>query len=518
MITEKHLYQSVWLYAGAGAMLLLASGMFLGTIGIDDEIHFADTSFDGIGRGLWGSQFITYLLPGQLGISFAPMFVGILLYATSTTILIRFWGLKDQIIANCAALIIGSFPYFASMMTFDVAQVAYPLGFLCIILSLYPVFEKPTIVHYFVGIFLFAFAFSLYQGVASTLVTAFISTAGMRLALAEDKEKMMNLILAKFIPRFLFLGVSGSVSYLALTKLFQAIFTHRDWGTSHDVSLSLSFLDPQQFRYIIESILGLITGWNYDLPGLSVALFFILIIVLSAVIFLLTEFALWKKIFLCIVLWLSTCLAPFWILFVQSAGLSPRSTVGLGLIYAFLFASLATVSKNLTRKLLIGIASIWCFQFIFLGNEMYYTQHFTYLADRDTANRIVNRVDSLSGIEQLPYPVPVTLTGAYDHPENGLKSFSVLGASIFGWDRGNIARQILLFKHINIDGLQLLSEVEIRSVLNEYVDKNGIPSWPQAGSVFLYDGKIVVVNLGDQANRTGRVLKRPVAKLRDFLL
>jgi len=131
----------VFLFAFGSSLLLMASGLFLGTISIDDELHVTATYFAGIGRGLWGSEFITCLLPGQLGISFMPIFIGCSFYALSSTILISLWNLKDQKIANISSAIIGCFPYFASMMTFDVVQIAYPIGFVFIVSSLLPVFR-----------------------------------------------------------------------------------------------------------------------------------------------------------------------------------------------------------------------------------------------------------------------------------------------------------------------------------------------------------------------------------------
>jgi hypothetical protein len=133
----------LWVFSAAagGALLSMASGLFLGTLGIDDEITALTSYYDAIGRGMSGTSLITFLLPGQIGISFAPMFVGILLYAASIALTIKLWGLRDLPVACTAAAVIGSFPYFAAMMSFDIAQVAYPVGYVLATLSLFAVFQ-----------------------------------------------------------------------------------------------------------------------------------------------------------------------------------------------------------------------------------------------------------------------------------------------------------------------------------------------------------------------------------------
>ncbi|MFC1605624.1 glucosyltransferase domain-containing protein [Pseudomonadota bacterium] len=516
MPIRDRFYQDVWVFAVTGSLLMMATGLFLGTIAVDDELNLFLGSFDGIGRGLWGHQLVTFLLPGQLGISFAPMLLGILLYATSTTILIYFWGIRDQVAARLSAFIIGAFPYFASMMTFDVVQVAYPLGFVCIIFSLYPVFMKSGFRHYCFGVALFALAFSLYQGVASAALTAFASIVGMRFILAENKEDALNQILRSHIPRFLVISSLGSATYLVTSKIVQAVFDHHKWVGGYELAVDLAF-SKERLYYIAYHSLGLLTGWENDLPGLSVALFFLMITVLSVSVFLLKKLPMAKKLLLFVAVWLIFCLSPFWLMFVQINPLAPRSTVGLAILYGFVFAALASIGSGTLRKLVLGVAAIWCVQFIFLGNEMYYTQHLVYQSDRDTATRIVSRIDSLPGIEQLPFPVPTTFVGMYKHPPNGSKKYSVLGASMFEWDGGNIYRQMAFFGVVNVSGLQLLATKEISEEVETFVLENKIPSWPRPGSVFIYGDDTVVVNLGPRtAARTN--LKRSVQKIRDLLL
>jgi hypothetical protein len=148
---------------------------------------------------------------------------------------------------------------------------------------------------------------------------------------------------------------------------------------------------------------------------------------------------------------------------------------------------------------------------------MYYTQHLVYQSDRDTATRIVSRIDSLPGIEQLPFPVPTTFVGMYKHPPNGSKKYSVLGASMFEWDSGNIYRQMAFMGLMNISGIQLQATNEVRQKAEAFVSENSVPSWPHPGSVFIQDNEIVVVNLGSRSYAS-KELKKPVQRIIDLLL
>jgi hypothetical protein len=509
---QRRFFISIWIFAALGSFLLLATALFLGTVAVDDELNLVRTAYDGVGRGVWGHQLVSLLLPGQLGISFAPLIFGICLYAFSTTMLIYFWGLQDRFVAYLAAFVIGCFPYFASMMTFDVVQVAYPLGFCFIIASLYPVFLKPSISSFLIGALFFSIAFSLYQGVATTFAAAFISTAGMRFVLADDKNSLFRTMFLKYLPRAVFLGVLGSILYLLMSQAMQMIIPHREWGSGYQVSLALDFWSRASF--VTTVIIGLLSGWKHDLPLFSVILFFLLLFLATGAIFFISQVGKAAKMSLAICLWLAVCIAPFWLLFVQQSGLAPRSTVGLGIVYSFLFAALAIQNHRALRRFAVGFALIWCLQFVFLGNEMYYTQHFVYLSDRDTVNRIVNRIDNLPASEALPYPKPVTFVGGYEHPENGLKQFSVLGRSVFSWDNGNVWRQTQLFRHVNADGFAPTSYGKKRKSIQDFVEENNVPAWPRSGSVFVYNEEIIVVNLGKIDRRTGSRFKTPFLQIR----
>jgi len=496
--TVKLFNKEAFLCAFAASLLMMASSFFLGTISIDDEMHQTSKYFDGIGRGLWGQQLVTNLLPGQLGISFAPAFFGCALYAFSTAILISLWNLRDQKDANISAAVIGCFPYFASMMTFDVVQIAYPMGFVLIVCSLLCVFDENTTDLKIAGCAVcFALAFSLYQGVGATYVTAFTTTAGVRFLLSPSKEDEFRRFWLRYTPKSLMVAAFGGVLYLASNKFAQQLFSHRSWEENYRVKINLNFFEKSRLDEIAKNISGLLFGASGDLPQLSALIFFLAIILLAIGIFAIRDVLLWKKITVLVVFFASVFFLPFWLDFIQSNLLAPRSMVGLGILYGFVYAAGAAIARpGVWKTLPHAIAFVWFFQFIFLGNEMYYSQHLENAAEQATIHRIVGRLDALAAKSSLPYPLPFTVVGRYTPSGQTFKKFSTLGHSALDWDAGNIDRQAAVFRNLGIDGIQIEVDSKMRKQIERYVKLNNIPSWPHPAAIFVYSNKIAVMNFG----------------------
>jgi hypothetical protein len=491
------MHKNIFYVSFASSLLLMGSGLFLGTISIDDELHLTSSYFGGIGRGMWLSELVTHLLPGQLGISFAPMLLGCALYAVSTTILISLWGLPDRTIGNICAAIIGCFPYFASMMTFDVVQIAYPIGFILIISSIVPVFrESASFFQLAVGALCFALAFSCYQGVAASFTIAFSATAGIRFLLGQSKDAEFARFWRRYFPRGLCVALLGGIIYLGIDKLVLRLFPHQEWGDDYKVKLALNFLENNRFDSIVNNIASLLLGKSGDLPQVSSILFLLASFAIALGILLLRDFAFWKKVVTLLAFAASVFILPFWLIFVQSNLLAPRSMVGLGILYGCVYSILATISIGRWKMLINTIAGIWCFQFIFLGNEMYYSQHLVNTAEQATIHRIVARIDALASRNRLPYPLPVTMVGRYAPGGQTFTKFSTLGHSPMNWDAGNIHRQALVFRNMGIDGIKINASPELRSELEKFVQAQGIPKWPHPDSVFIFQNKVVAVNFG----------------------
>lgn len=493
---QSRYFRNLFFAALAASLLLMASGLFIGAIGIDDEYNALRTAFDGTGRGLWAQHLITILLPGQLGITFAPAALGCGFYAFSIAIIVYLWGPIREKIGYISAALVGSFPYFASMMTFDVAQVAYPIGFVLIAACLIPVFNSRRIVSIGLSILAFAIAFACYQGVAATFAAAWSSIVGMRYLMAKEKSAWLADALRVIIPRTVATAGLGSLFYLLTVKVSQAVIPHVEWEENYQVKTSFSLADPSRLLEIYDNAKGLLMGKSGDLPFVA-AIMLMLGVAATGLVIACSKDLWWPSRMLVTLLFLlSVFILPFWLLFAQSMSLAPRSAVGLGILYGYIFAALATRASRGVSAFLVGCAGIILIQFIFAGNQMYYTQFLASQADQMTLARVASRIDSVARDGKLRIPINATFIGRYVPAGSQFAKYDTIGSSSLDWDSGSINRQTSLFKLYGIDGLSIQRDPGLREEVAGYVRSEQIPGWPDPGSVFLYKDYLVVVNFG----------------------
>lgn len=494
-----------WIYkrnlffsALAGSLLLMASGLFLGQLGVDDELNALTTAFDGTGRGLWAQHLITFLLPGQLGISFAPMALGCAIYALSIAMIIHLWGPIRPRIGYISAALIGSFPYFASMMTFDVAQVAYPIGFLLISACMIPIFTSHKPLPVALSVISFAVAFACYQGVAPTFATAWASITGMRYFTAPDKNIYLKRDIPAIAVKSLVTAIIGSLIYLLSIKTFKAIIPHAAWSGDYEMQLVFALNDPQRLQQIGENASALFTGKSGDAPLGASILLLAGIAVVSLRLLLNRDVTLAYRPFVALAFLFSVLVFPFWLIFVQPILLNPRSAVGLGVLYGYLFAALATTANRRVLAVLAGLAALVVISFIFKGNEMYFTQYLANRAEQVTVTRVASRLDAVAQEHHLKAPFEVTFIGRYAPAGRRFARYDTLGSSPLDWDNGNIHRQAALFETYGIDGIQVNRDDAVRKQILDDIRSRQIPAWPDVQSVFLYNNKIVVVYFGER--------------------
>lgn len=493
---QSRYFRNLFFAALAASLLLMASGLFIGAIGIDDEYNALRTAFDGTGRGLWAQHLITILLPGQLGITFAPAALGCALYAFSIAIIVYLWGPIREKIGCISAALVGSFPYFASMMTFDVAQVAYPIGFVLIAACLIPVFNSRRIVTIGLSILAFAVAFACYQGVAATFAAAWSSIVGMRYLMAKEKSAWLADALRVVIPRTVATAGLGSLFYLLTVKVSQAVIPHVEWEENYQVKTSFSLADPNRLIEIYDNAKGLLMGRSGDLPFVAAIMLMLGVAATGLVIACSKDLGWPSRMLLTLLFLLSVFILPFWLLFAQSMSLAPRSAVGLGILYGYIFAALATRASRGVSAFLVGCAGIILIQFIFAGNQMYYTQFLASQADQMTLARVASRIDSVARDGKLRIPINATFIGRYVPAGSQFAKYDTIGSSSLDWDSGSINRQTSLFRLYGVDGLSIQRDPGLREEVAGYVRSEQIPGWPDPGSVFLYKDYLVVVNFG----------------------
>jgi len=493
-ITE--LNKQVFASALVSGFLLLASAFFYGQLGIDNELTMLQYDFDAVGRGMYLLQIILSFLPGQIGISFAPMFLGLILYSISIVLIINLWELKDTNVACVSAAIIASFPYFASMMAFDVVQVAYPLGFIFITCSIVFCFTE-RYQYYLAPLsgLLFALAFSCYQGVSTSYISIFSSTIVIRFINSVNHNTSFKNIVSIYFPRFLATGIFGGIIYLLANKILQNCIPHKDWEGGYKVQLDFNIFSHDRFSSIVGNIFDHFAAHHQDLPRFSAFVFIILAGLLIFYIFTIKDISLFKRALINITILILIFIAPFWIEFVQSNLLTPRSLVGLGVIYAMLYAALYMASSSTFRFILTGVAIFWIISFIFKGNEMYFCEYLKTRNEQVAVNRLISRIDVITANSQLSFPTSVVFIGC-PPPFKKISRFNTLGFSALSWGGGDSSRQTAVFNNLGIDDIKIGCNPKVLEEIKNYTTKNNIPRYPLAKSIFIYNNQYVVVNFG----------------------
>jgi hypothetical protein len=145
------------------------------------------------------------------------------------------------------------------------------------------------------------------------------------------------------------------------------------------------------------------------------------------------------------------------------------------------------------KALMFIFGIMLCLQFIFIGNQMYYSQYIKMLSDYSLLNRIIARVDAITSSRQLIHPISLAFIGGHDRFAINEKRFNTLGASPLGWGGGEPGRQAGFVDIAGIEGINLVRDAKLLNEINSYAVSNSIPEWPQPGSVFEYkDGTVCV--------------------------
>jgi len=148
---------------------------------------------------------------------------------------------------------------------------------------------------------------------------------------------------------------------------------------------------------------------------------------------------------------------------------------------------------SILRRIMVVAAFIVLINNTYINTRLFYSSYVSWQADRDMANRIIERVYNLDPPVKNG-KIQISFVGNYNHPKNELFVQSdVFGASFFGWDRGNPWRMRDFFRTVGVNELNIVL-YENLGFLKEKIE--AMPKWPSKGSVKLIDN-IVIVKLSD---------------------
>ncbi len=468
------------------------------TMGVDDYVYATESLSEIapflIGRGSWGLLLLHAILPGPMIVPVVPMLLSIGFQALTILVLFLLWKISHQHTPPLigAAILFVTFPYYGAQMSFSYYQIGYSLSHFLMALMLILSLSAEGWRRGLAAALCFTASLSMYQGGFSILGAGFTMTLVISIFLHGWDNPVRRKLFSR-IPRFFAVCLFGGGLYMLIQKIVESATGFTTTGSYH-VGLDLVFWNNLAWK--LERIASLWLGMGNVIPSLPVMLFSMAFVCAIIGAFLLQKESFFHRI-LTAVLLLVSLISPFGIMFLHSGGLTPRASLGVGVVWAGVLLILLGSEKKTLRIIgrTYGIVSI--FVFVFHLNSMFYSQHLTQKADRDMMNRIVERVHSIPGVDTLKQPIPVTFVGNYQHPSTPLMHpypGTVLGFSQFYWGTGNPHRMIKLAQ---TTGISEISLQQGRTGKGNFTRQNlrairGRRPWPTPESVFVDDKRVVV--------------------------
>jgi hypothetical protein len=475
------------------AIICYGYELFNFSMSIDEEVQSFSKASELkklIVDGRWGSYLFHILISPSSILPYIPILFSVIFLA-STSILFVTSENCDTTSKIVFSSIFITYPLHSYYLAFNVLSAALTFSMVLSMISFLLVKEfveqkRKKILYLLLAVLLLMFSFSIYQGVIPIYVITVLIYLFMRIT--KNEEIPLKILFNRLLIFFMVFGLAiflGKIvelfmkSFLAPEYTNYINYTSRFWGWNQIPTSSV--------------ILNLITyTWNY----LSGNFFYGAISIKT--LFLLIPFTLFlaykrvknfKSKILVIVLLPLLVFSPFLVMYVVGSKLPPRSLVGLPLMFAFFWWISFQYFHVRIKYVMIIILGAVVLSNIYHTTRLFYAGNVSWNADRDMANRIIERIYSLDlpvGEESLT----VAFVGKYQHPSNALfLSSNVFGASFFSWDNGNPSRMNFFFKTIGISNIKTVPKITTEKI-GERV--RGVPCWPNKGSVFLINDTVVV--------------------------
>jgi hypothetical protein len=486
------------IYSFIIAIICYGYELFNFSLSIDEELQSFSSAVNLkklIQDGRWGSYFINILLSPHSLMPYLPTLILILCLALTSILFIanEKGDLQSQIIFSTIFI---SYPLHSYYMEFNILGAPVGIGMILSTIS-YLIIKESLEIHKrkfllsSVAILMLTFSFSMYQALVPFLISLVLIHYGSQLL---NNECITIRLFVKQIFYFFIIYLLAFLLYLIIDRFFKILFIpefqnlssytdhYLGWGKSTAKKVFFILLGTTKDYLSGKKFYG-----SYSIKSIFVLIPFLLYIILSKV--KVTS----HKVLVVTILFISLFI-PFIVMYYTGSKLPPRSLVALPLMLAGFWWLTSLYSKQWMKTVLIIIAFLFFLSNTYHTTRLFYTSYVSWQADRDMANRIIERIYSLDLPEKDP--IKIVFIGKYKHPENELflKTNDAFGSSFFYWGRGEFPRINAVFKTKGITNLKLATSVEQEKIVDSI---DSLPSWPKKGSVTIKDG-IVVVKLSDQ--------------------
>jgi uncharacterized membrane protein YqhA len=182
-------------------------------------------------------------------------------------------------------------------------------------------------------------------------------------------------------------------------------------------------------------------------------------------------------------------LSPFAIMYLNGADLPVRAMMSLPVMIAILWFSTYQRAGKLVRRVMLLIVIFILINNSFINTRLFYASNTSWEADKALAHRIAERINSLDSKHKNGL-IQVAFVGDLQQSQNQLFLKSdVFGASFFNWEAGDPRRTFALMKIVGHSNFTNPSQSDYGLLFDEI---SKMPSWPDNGSVKLFDDIVVV--------------------------
>ncbi len=481
------------IYSFIIAIICYGYELFNFSLSIDEEVVTflrASEFYDWICDGRWGTYLTNLFFARSSVIPYFPTLISILSISVSGFLYIN--KETDDLaskIVFCTIFI--TYPLHSYYLAFNMLSVSLGFGLILSVLSFIILKEayNDSKVNYWksaISITALLFSISIYQGT----ITIFILLTVTHLFFESIKgENLTFKILLKKAAPFFIVFIIALIGYKLIDIVFKYIFEEKISGRNYIENFK------RWGKLPVKTILFSVVG--NTILYLTDRIFYGGYVIYS--IFIITPFILIKAIkrtkkpenqIISIFLLFAIIMTPFLIMYIFGTFIPPRSMLALPFMIAILwFIFYRSISEKF-KKIVLGITIIVLIGNTYCTTRLFYSSYTSWQADRDMANRIIERIYTLD----LPVgkeKIPIAFIGKYQFEENQLfmKTKDVFGASFFEWDNGNPHRMNLIFKTVGENHFQVV----IPDENNRLIEKSmKMPDWPYKESVEYMDGVVVV--------------------------
>jgi hypothetical protein len=467
-------------------------------LSIDEEIqsfYNASETTGWIAQGRWVTYLINVLLFPHSLMPYFPTLIAILCIAVSAVLITSSFGgtLTSKLVFSTVFISIPSHAYYLAFNTFN---AAVGIGMLMVVFSY--IFFRKAVEQRDLNVFylvLSSVILGLATGVYQSTVTIFLSlvSAFILTLLINEKEKDRKIYLLIIAYAFVILLFS-LLFYKLGDYLFKTYFvTRKDlhnsefidsyWGWNKDSKANILIT-------IFNSIVNYFNGNGFYGGYTMKSLFLVIPIILYHIVFR-TE-GLFRKT-LTIFILIIFIFSPFVFMFITGSPLETRTLLALPLLAGGLWWIAIEKSGMIIKRILLIVAAFIFINNVYSTTRLFYSGNVVVQADRDMANSISERINSLE-VNENSSKIPVAFIGRYQYESNELFFLNdVFGASFFYWDNGNPDRMVLFMRTLGISNIVVADKEQYDKALKICPD---MPKWPKKGSVIFFDN-FVIVKLSD---------------------